>query len=231
MRRSVGLAVAAVVLAVTLGVLVGLVIHTGMAQRANDPPRTTASTGSSEPSASSETGVTGSRTVDLPTPWQPSLTPVPDTPTGSSVASTESTGNPAGPAAVATTGSSSPATTSAGTASSTPATRTATVTVTASSTRSTTGSTATSTTATATTTRSGAQVPGGPCDTLGQRSATATGATLYCQHDQSDGALRWRPVTDGGGCLNRTMTGIGLDGRHYVCRTGPDGLNHWQPAG
>jgi hypothetical protein len=58
-----------------------------------------------------------------------------------------------------------------------------------------------------------------------------SGATLFCQHDQIDGSLRWRAVTNGGGCLNRTMTGTGLDGHRYACRLGAGGLNHWKRAG
>jgi hypothetical protein len=38
-------------------------------------------------------------------------------------------------------------------------------------------------------------------------------------------------VTAGGGCLNRTMTGIGLDGHRYACREGAGGLNHWVRVG
>ncbi|GGL90572.1 hypothetical protein [Nakamurella endophytica] len=70
-------------------------------------------------------------------------------------------------------------------------------------------------------------VPAAACPALGQRIETATG-TAYCQHDQRDGTLRWRPVTDGGGCLNRTMTGTGADGRQYRCARASDGLNYWR---
>lgn len=69
----------------------------------------------------------------------------------------------------------------------------------------------------------------GPCPTLGDRT-TIGAVTAYCQHDQQDGRLRWRLVVDGGGCLNRTMTGVGADGRHYACRLGPAGLEHWRPV-
>jgi hypothetical protein len=74
----------------------------------------------------------------------------------------------------------------------------------------------------------GGNVPGAPCSPLGAKSSTASGATLFCQRDQHGRrGLSWRAVVEGGGCLNVTMTGIGLDGHHYVCRRGPFGLNHW----
>ena len=62
-------------------------------------------------------------------------------------------------------------------------------------------------------------------------SGTASGATLFCQRNLQVGGLTWRPVVEGGGCLNKTMTGIGLDGHRYACRRGPGGLNHWVRTG
>lgn len=246
MRRPVGLAVAAVVLSVTLGVLIGLVIHAGMVERADrQPPITpgTAPPGTAESAESAESLVTGDETAASPPPWQPSLTPVSDPvidgasavgPGGSSSADTGS----ASPQAAA--GSSSPQDTSVSStaadttpstaanpvaspgtgAAATTATRTPGGTATGAPGRPSTGSTVTA--------HTGSDVPDGPCSTLGARSATSGGATLYCQHDQADGSLRWRPITNGGGCLNRTMTGIGLDGHRYACREGAGGLNHWQ---
>lgn len=77
----------------------------------------------------------------------------------------------------------------------------------------------------------GGDVPGGRCNQLGQESATASGATLFCQRNLDGPGLAWRAVVEGGGCLNQTMTGIGLDGHRYACRRGPGGLNHWVRVG
>ena len=51
--------------------------------------------------------------------------------------------------------------------------------------------------------------------------------TAYCQHDPTTGALRWREVSDGGGCLSRRLRGVGVDGRLYACRLFPDGFERW----
>jgi hypothetical protein len=88
----------------------------------------------------------------------------------------------------------------------------------------------TSGTAGSVTAHPGQDSPDGPCSTLGAKSSTSGGATLFCQHDQTDGSLRWRAVTNGGGCLNQTMTGTGVDGKHYACRRDTNGLNYWRPA-
>lgn len=53
---------------------------------------------------------------------------------------------------------------------------------------------------------------------------------MYCQHDQGDQSLRWRAVTDAGGCVSQTMTGIGVDGKNYACRLAANGLNYWVPV-
>jgi len=235
MRRSVGLAIGAVVLSVTVGVLVGLVIHAGMTQRAGDaattPPPTLASSQSApgalrEPSSvvgssleSSDAGSSGSAG-----PWLASLTPVTDAsgdvPTSSAVpAGTSST-----PAATPSTTASSP---SRSVSRSTPATSGH---VTTSNRVIVTTATASGTAGTTDTAAPGRDGPGGRCGTLGEKSSTPDGATLFCQHDQTDGRLRWRAVTNGGGCLNQTMTGTGVDGEAYACRRDANGLNYWRPA-
>jgi hypothetical protein len=245
MRRSVGLGIGAVVLSITVGVLVGLVIHTGMTQRAGDPVASTTSTRASVPSSS---GLLGDATSlpDAPAdpvdpgpsgasePWLRSLAPV-----------TEASGADPTRSTVTETVTESPATSTTATGSTTRAAHSTTSpspTVAPSTTPRSTRVTATSTSVLRTTvsTRSGTSdtitadpghdSPDGPCGTLGEKSSTSDGATLYCQHDQQDGSLRWRAVTNGGGCLNRTMTGTGLDGQQYDCRRSTNGLNYWRPA-
>ncbi len=73
-------------------------------------------------------------------------------------------------------------------------------------------------------------VAGGRCRTLGDKATVAGGWTVFCQTDFSAGGLSWRAVVDGGGCLSRTMTGIGTDGHAYVCRPDRTGLDHWRRA-
>ncbi len=96
--------------------------------------------------------------------------------------------------------------------------------------------TTTPTTTTTTTPRStpappaGAPTAGQPCQTLGAKDTAPGGSNVFCQRNFATGSLAWRAVVDGGGCLNKTMTGIGIDGRNYTCR--PDGphLDRWRPA-
>lgn len=76
----------------------------------------------------------------------------------------------------------------------------------------------------------GSDTAGAPCPTLADRSGDAAGTTLYCQVDQGDRTLRWRAVVDKGGCLNQSMTGIGVDGREYACRLDDSERNHWALA-
>jgi hypothetical protein len=264
MHRRMGLTVAAVVLSLTLGVLVGLVIHTGMQQRADrDPtPSSPAVTGTvaderTEASDPADGVVPGesSDAESAPADTGPPAGAVPVDDTGTSrseppVTSTRTvTVTPSGTATSAAR--TSPATSTARTSSPTGRTTTSSsrqltivrTTVTAgtsaSGTRSlgtgattgTAGTTPATTSAAAPSPHPGKDSPDGRCSKLGEKSSTASGATLYCQHDQQDGTLRWRAVTDGGGCLNRTMTGIGLDGHRYACRIGAGGLNHWVRVG
>lgn len=258
MHRRMGLTVAAVVLSLTLGVLVGLVIHTGMQQRADRDPTPSSpavtgtvageSTEASDPAdgeVSGESSDAGTAAAD--TAPAAGAVPVDDTGASTSVPPVTSTRTvtvtPSGTATA--TARTSPATSTARTSSPTGRTTASSsrrptivrTTVTAgtstSGTRSTgtTGSTPATTSAAAPSPHPGADSPGGKCSTLGQKSSTASGATVFCQHDQQDGTLRWRAVTAGGGCLNRTMTGIGLDGHRYACREGAGGLNHWVRVG
>lgn len=260
MNRRMGLAVAAVVLSLTIGVLVGLVIHTGMQQRADrdqvpsSPPVTettrdipasdpadgevpveSTSDGSASVAAEAAAGAvpaddTGGSRADPPVTSTRTVTVTPSG-TATSAGPTTTAGSPAGTSA--RTGRATATTTTTTTGTRRPTIVRTTVTGTPA------GGTAAGTTTTAGTTTSsttpsphpGADSPDGPCGTLGQKSSTASGATLYCQHDQRDGSLRWRAVTEGGGCLNRTMTGIGLDGHRYACREGAGGLNHWVRVG
>lgn len=261
MNRRAGLAIAAVVLSLTVGVLTGLVIHTGMQQRADRHPA---------PSTQAvPAGSTGSRSDPGPDPgddgdppWDRASAAVDGDPAGgqdgaAGALPTSSAASTADPAPTSTrTVTVTPSRTSSsaagassgqsasGTSSPTRRTRTTTTSRLPTIVRTTVSGTATGTATTSgTATRTsgtssaapsphpGADSPGGRCSTLGQKSSTASGATLYCQHDQQDGTLRWRAVTDGGGCLNRTMTGIGLDGHRYACRIGAGGLNHWVRVG
>jgi hypothetical protein len=261
-----GLAVAAVVLSLTLGVLIGLVIHTGMQQRADRHPgpstRTVpaGSTGSDSDAGSEPGGDDGGPWDASPGPGDGDPGGVSDGTDGAGVMPTGGavgTGDPTPtstrtvtvmPSRTSTAGVSAAARSATATSTSarrTPATTSSTlptiVRTTVSGTATATTGTASGSTGTATRTSGtsstaasahpGTDSPGGRCSTLGQKSSTASGATLYCQHDQQDGTLRWRAVTDGGGCLNRTMTGIGLDGHRYACRVGAGGLNHWVRVG
>lgn len=66
------------------------------------------------------------------------------------------------------------------------------------------------------------------CGDLGEKRVTTAGYHVFCQRNFPNTGLAWRPVVDGGGCLNRTMTGIGVDGRNYLCRANSSGLNRWE---
>jgi hypothetical protein len=76
----------------------------------------------------------------------------------------------------------------------------------------------------------GTAVPGELCHRLGDKATVAQGWNVFCQSNFALGSLTWRPVMDGGGCLSKRMSGIGVDGRAYVCR--PDGqqMDRWRPA-
>jgi hypothetical protein len=56
----------------------------------------------------------------------------------------------------------------------------------------------------------------------------AQGWNVFCQFNFAAGTLAWRPVVDGGGCLSQRMTGIGMDGHHYVCRLDGSHLDRWR---
>lgn len=76
-------------------------------------------------------------------------------------------------------------------------------------------------------------VPEGPaaadgvCAEFGTRADPEGTATLYCQHDDHDGTLRWRAVVAGGACLSRTMAGVDDLGVQYRCRAAGAHANHW----
>lgn len=216
MTKTVGWAVGGAVVSITLGVLVGLVLHTGQTQRADrGPVPATAST--------SDTVTTG-RTPTTPPSTRAPAAPLPPSPTAASPsASTGPTSRP--PDAAGTSVLTPPATPTSAPNSGGPA-------GTAIDGTSVTSTAVTSTVVSGTTTapRPGGDTAGAPCPTLAARSADATGTTLYCQVDQDDRALRWRAVVDKGGCLNQAMTGIGTDGREYQCRLDDSGRNHWAPA-
>lgn len=76
----------------------------------------------------------------------------------------------------------------------------------------------------------GERAAGQPCQGLGDKATAAGGNTLYCQTNFANGSLAWRAVVDGGGCLSKKMTGIGTDGRPYVCRPDRKGLDFWRRA-
>jgi hypothetical protein len=76
-------------------------------------------------------------------------------------------------------------------------------------------------------------VPAGPvaadeaCAEFGARGDPEGTATLYCQHDDHDGTLRWRAVVAGGACLSKSMTGVDDLGVPYRCRAAGQHLNRW----
>lgn len=231
MRRSVGLAIGAAVVSVTIGVLVGVVIHAGLVQRADSqmPP-------AFSPEQTDSSTMTESESTDLSTPalgagpTEPSFSVAPTSPVTDPDPTELSSPLPLsqgfGPAEIApdqtattpTTGASAPSSATAATSTSTPVTRQSTVTV-------------TSTITSGNTTQTGFNTASESCGTLGAKSSSSDGTTLYCQRDQTDGTLRWRSVSAGGGCLNQSMTGVGPDHATYVCQLGTDGRNHWVAAG
>lgn len=241
MSRSVGIAVAAVVLSITLGVLVGLVIHTGMVQRASngtprsDPPVGT-SPGGSAAAPGDATGLdAGPVTASVGGPIDGMTQDGPIARPGPTSASSTQAAPP--PAGTPTTAPSTSTPETSTPASSTTASSTTQATGPATGTDSTTRGTTSRTRATssapsrpAATPHPGEDAAEGRCGTLGAKSADSSGTTLFCQRDQTDGSLRWRAVVDGGGCLNQTMTGTGADGRSYACTLGDNGLNHWRAA-
>lgn len=73
-------------------------------------------------------------------------------------------------------------------------------------------------------------VAGALCPQLGQKGTVAQGWNVFCQRDFRLGTLTWRPVVDGGGCLSKRMTGVGVDGQQYVCRADGARLDRWRRA-
>jgi hypothetical protein len=65
------------------------------------------------------------------------------------------------------------------------------------------------------------------CVEFGARADPEGIATLYCQHDDHDGTLRWRAVVAGGACLSRSMSGVDELGVQYRCRAAGQHLNRW----
>lgn len=206
-------------LSVTLGVMIGIVIHAGQVERADDsPPPFFGSSTSSEPPTSG----------DRP----PAVTSIP---AGGASLSPGSTAAPTQPRTAPTDLSSAPGTTPGASLTGPPAGTTAagaTATDTAAADTAATDTTSADTTATTATTDTVGGIANAeePCPSLATRSEDAAGTTLYCQVDQTDHTLRWRAVVDGGGCLNQTMTGVGADGVSYACRLDGSGHNHWAPA-
>lgn len=229
MRKSVGLAVGAAVLAVTIGVLIGLVVHISKNERA----------GTHTPAGSAgSTTMTGSGSITG------SASSAPD-PGGLGTAATDNGASLTGATAEPSAGSLSspppgqrPGASARHSAGSTPGSLTSSSSAVDQSSNADSSSNVgtAETTVTETPPTIGPTMPPGSamaekaCPSLAARSANASGTTLFCQHNQSDGSLQWRAVIDGGGCLNQTMTGTGSDGHSYVCQLGDNGLNHWHRA-
>lgn len=267
MAHRIAVIAAAVVFSLTIGVLVGVVVHAAQLQHADDrTPRVTTTT----PPAG---GVSGPPTGTSPSPGGTSSSGDPATDSGgpatgsvtapatlqtfpvdpviaqhgasssaavSTTVSTTVVTTPATSSSTAPTTGSSPATSTTGTTTSTrrPVVIYTTVGAPSSAPSSASSSGPVTTTTTAvigptttppppTSAPGQGDVAGASCPVLGQQSATAAGVTLFCQSNQRGPGLAWREVVAGGGCLNRTMTGIGADGHHYACRLGDGGLNHW----
>lgn len=202
MDRRVGLAIGAAIASVTLGVMIGLVIHTGHTQRAAQPPAPlfgtvgTASADGSDALGSSST-ISYPRPASIQSPTAPtSIMSIGAAPPGPATTPPPATGGAA-----------------AGTSSAVPMT------------------TVPSTTSTRTAPTTATSVAEGlSCPSLGAAGTDPHGTTFYCQVNPSTQALAWRAVTDGGGCLNQTMTGRDAGGVAYRCTLDSTGHNHWRPA-
>lgn len=207
MSRAAGLAVGGAILSITVGVLVGLVIHAGQVERADSIAPYPRATATSTQAADADTGA--------PPLWT--------TPTDSGPASINYSAPPSAPGgsadtAVAPTVSGDSAN---GVITSVFTTAAKTTAVTAGTTTGTAGSTAST----------AGDSAGSPCPTLAARSSNPAGTTVYCQVDQVARTLQWRAVVNKGGCLNQSMVGVGADGKQYSCVLDASGQNHWAPAG
>lgn len=240
MGHRLAVVLAAVVLSITIGVLVGLVVHTSRSVRATDvtTPQSAAALQSSplqtSPLQSSPLQSSPARTnagqPAHPGSADPSSALVRRVP-GAGSDHTRVGSSPTATSGAVTPGA-APSTTSIDPASTTPrGGKTSFVTAPLSSSAATSPAPATPSTNAAPSSPGpaapGSDVPNAPCAPFGARSSTAAGVTVYCQHDQGDQSLRWRAVTDAGGCVSQTMTGIGVDGKHYACRRAANGLNYW----
>jgi hypothetical protein len=214
MSKAVGWTVGAAIVSITIGILVGLVLHTGQLERADRGPSAVGGLGGSSTTSTSTPPPSPATSSALSSTTQTPPLPPPRT----SPLSTPSSLPPTPPAALS---SAPPAVTTPPTAprgtslSGVPVTSTA----------------PTAATGTAANPRPGSDAAGSPCAALAARSSDAAGTTLYCQVDRADRTLRWRAVVNGGGCLNQSMTGTAADGLAYRCRLDASGLNHWAPAG
>jgi hypothetical protein len=219
MNKVVGWAIGGAVLSITVGVLVGVVLHAGQLERADrtQPASIPTRSAAFPPSPARSTPVASPSSTSVVT-WLPPSTPGTQPPTEVAVPTDVPTDQP-------------PDTTTGMTQSSAPATTSGTAGAAVSSTPvSSTPVSGTPASGTATVPHLGADMAGAPCPKLAAASSDAAGTTLYCQVDQKDRTLRWRAVVDGGGCLSRTMTGYAADGRLYLCRLDGSGLNHWASA-
>lgn len=220
MNKVAGWAVGGAVLSITVGVLVGVVLHAGQLERADrlQPAAIPTQSAASSPASTRSTPAISPSSSTVVT-WLPPSTPG-TPPTEDAVTTGVATDQPPDTTTSMTPSSATVATsdTAGVSVSSTPATGT--------------GATGTATTASGTVTapQPGADIAGAPCPKLAAASSDAAGTTLFCQVDQKDRTLRWRAVVDGGGCLSRTMTGYAADGRLYLCRLDDSGLNHWAAA-
>jgi hypothetical protein len=249
-RRGTGIALTASALSITVGVLVGAVITIGSNSRASSATPMVASSvaavsesapGSVDPVASSvDPGPISSASVSVSvaaaTTAPPMITqpvPAPSKPAKpATTAKPRTTAKPAAPRSTASRRSSTPTLiyTTVTMAPSTTPTPIAPIAI------------APSTTPIATTANppsptvgnpgpGGAAVPGERCQQLGQKGTVAQGWNVFCQRNFAIGVLTWRPVTDGGGCLSKRMSGIGVDGQQYVCRPAGPGFDRWRRAG
>ncbi|MEO7124736.1 MAG: hypothetical protein ABI382_09020 [Nakamurella sp.] len=203
MNKAAGLAIGGAILSITIGALVGLVIHAGQVERASNSAAVTSSVAAST-STDSEPGTPMSSAPASVLPSAPIEPAQPGAHTVSSGIPAEGTRDAVTSVISHTSGTS--ASNTVGTTAGTPL-------VTTSATE-----------------PAGVDSAGAPCPTLANKSSDAVGTTVYCQVDQTDRTLRWRAVVNNGGCLNQKMVGIGADGITYRCAKDAGGRNHWESA-
>ena len=245
MQRRTGIALTSAALSITLGVLVGAVVTIGNNARSTSyahPPALVSSAPQSSgfPLSAAIPSSVGdgtdvlpqSQTIDSSTAAQAPASSAPVAPlsagsvalttkpatTTSRIATPRTTPRPSTPPIVQSTVRLTPRTTAGTTPTSTtsrptPTTPTSTTQITTSS------------------APADPPAPGQSCSSLGAKGTAAAGYNVFCQRNFATGTLAWRAVANGGGCLNKQMTGIGVDGKNYACRAAGPTMDRWRPAG